>query len=69
MEDKYAGKVWAVYANEINPRDRWGGSGTVVSLFDSVRGAEKYIDTRKHRDELRGYAGNYSIVPWLVQKG
>ena len=69
MEDKYAGKVWAVYLNKTDPRDSWGGSGTVVSLFDSSRGAEKYVEARKRNDGFRGENGNYSVVPWLVQKG
>jgi len=70
METKpYAGKVWAVYKNEMNPRFRWGTSGTVIAMFDSSHGAEKFIEARKSRDEFRGELGAYSVVPWLVQRG
>lgn len=67
--DPYAGKVWVAYRNEVNSEARWGNSGIVLALFDSQRGADKYIDSRKRNDRLRGVSNNYSIVPWLVQQG
>ena len=69
MDDKYAGKVWAVYKHKVDPRDQWGITGTVISLFDSSHGAEKYVEARKRNDELRRENGDYSVVPWLVQRG
>lgn len=69
MESRYAGKVWAVYKNELEPFSKWGTNGTVVCMFDSMRGAENYIDSRKRRDFIRGETGNYSVIPWLVSRG
>jgi hypothetical protein len=68
MEKEYAGKVWAVYRDE-GKHGHFGVYGIMVCLFDSSRGAEKYVTTRKRTDELRGEEFRYSVVPWLVQRG
>jgi hypothetical protein len=69
METKaYAGKVHAVYrADEKAGESRTVVEGTVIAMFDTRRGAEKYIEKRKTQDGYRDEHNVYSIVPWLVQ--